>query len=86
MATGKPYRRDADSARYTALKKAGLTDVHFHGLRHTTASHLRLQGADLPPVQEMLGHKDLRMTARYAHVGQSHKLAAISLLEKAYEH
>jgi len=37
-------------------------------------------------VQEILGHKNLRMTARYAHVGQSHKLAAMSLLEKAYEH
>jgi site-specific recombinase XerD len=45
-----------------------------------------MQGADLLTVQEILGHKDLRMTARYAHVGQSHKLAAMSLLEKAYEH
>jgi site-specific recombinase XerD len=70
LATGKPYRRDADTAWYTALKKAGLTDVHFHDLRHTTASHLRMQGADLFTIKEILGHKDLRMTARYAHVGQ----------------
>jgi len=43
-----------------------------------------MQGADLLTIQEILGHKDLRMTARYAHVGQGHKLAAIGLLEKAY--
>jgi integrase len=82
--TGQPYRKDADTAWYTALKKAGLQGVHFHDLRHTTGSHLRMQGADLLSVQEILGHKDLRMTARYAHVGQSHKLAAVGLLEKAY--
>lgn len=36
-------------------------------------------------VQEILGHKDLRMTARYAHVGTAHKLAAVALLEQAYQ-
>jgi len=83
-ATGKPYRRDADTAWYTALKNAELPGLHFHDLRHTCASHLRMQGADLLTIQEILGHKDLRMTARYAHVGQAHKLTAIGLLEKAY--
>ena len=43
-----------------------------------------MQGADLLTVQEILGHKDLRMTARYAHVGQHHKLAAVETLERAY--
>jgi hypothetical protein len=32
-----------------------------------------------------LGHKDLRMTARYAHVGQQHRLAAVAALERAYQ-
>jgi integrase len=82
--TGKPYRRDADTAWYNALKKAGLQGLHFHDLRHTTASHLRMQGADLLTVQEILGHQDLRMTARYAHVNPAHTLKAIGLLEQAY--
>jgi integrase len=81
---GKPYRRDADSAWYTALKAAELRGLHFHDLRHTTGSHLRMQGADLFTIKEILGHKDLRMTARYAHVGQQHRLAAVNLLETAY--
>lgn len=84
-ATGNPYRRDADTAWYTALKKADLQGLHFHDLRHTTASHLRMQGADLLTVQEILGHKDLRMTARYAHVNPAHTLKAIGLLEQAYQ-
>jgi len=83
--TGKPYRRDANTAWRTARKKAGITNLHFHDTRHTTASHLRMQGADLLTIQEILGHKDLRMTARYAHVGQAHNLAAVGLLEKAYK-
>src|SRR5262249_21294534 len=84
VATGKPYRRDADTAWYNALRKTGLAGLHFHDLRNTCASYLRMQGVDLLTIQEILGHKDLRMTARYTHVGQAHRLAAIGLLEKAY--
>ncbi len=83
--TGQPYRTDADTAWYTALKKSGLQGLHFHDLRHTTGSHLRMQGADLFTIKEILGHKDLRMTARYAHVGQQHRLAAMTALEQAYQ-
>jgi integrase len=83
--TGQPYRKDADTAWYTALKKADLQGLHFHDLRHTTGSHLRMQGADLFTIKEILGHKDLRMTARYAHVGQQHRLAAVDALERAYQ-
>ena len=83
--TGKPHRKDANTAWYTALKKADLQGVHFHDLRHTTGSHLRMQEADLFTIREILGHKDLRMTARYAHVGQQHRLAAVAALERAYQ-
>ncbi len=83
--TGKPYRRDANTAWRTAKKKAGIENLRFHDTKTTTPSHLRMQGADLLTIQEILGHKDLRMTARYAHVGQAHKLTAIRLLEKAYK-
>jgi integrase len=83
--TGKPYRKDANTAWYTALKKADLQGLHFHDLRHTTGSHLRMQGTDLFTIKEILGHKDLRMTARYAHVGQQHRLTAVAALERAYQ-
>jgi integrase len=82
--TGKPYRHDIKTAWYTALKKTEITDFHFHDLRHTCASYLRMQGVDLLTIAEILGHKDLKMTKRYAHVAPTHRLAAIGLLENVY--
>jgi len=81
--TGKPYRRDNDTAWQLALKRPGLSDVHFHDLRHTAASHLRMQGVDMLPLQELLGHKDGRMTKRYAHADPAHRLVAVAALERA---
>jgi len=48
------------------LKKVG--SVHFHDLRHTAASWMRMQGADVHTVAQVLGHKDLRMATRYQHL------------------
>ena len=51
-----------------ACKAAGIEDFSLHDLRHTFASQLRINGADLHTVGQLLGHKDLRMTARYSHL------------------
>ena len=47
---------------------AGIEDFRFHDLRHTYASYLRQNGVDLHTIATLLGHKDLRMTKRYAHL------------------
>ncbi|HXX57524.1 MAG TPA: tyrosine-type recombinase/integrase [Thermodesulfovibrionales bacterium] len=49
------------------LVKAGLKDCHFHDLRHTFATRLVQNGVDLYKVKELLGHKTIQMTMRYAH-------------------
>jgi integrase len=49
-------------------KAAGITDFHFHDLRHTHASWLKMTGSDIHTIAMMLGHKDIRQTARYSHV------------------
>jgi len=49
----------------------------FHSLRHTFASWLALQGETLLTIRELMGHKDIKMTMRYAHLIPDHKKRAV---------
>lgn len=57
----------------TALKEAKLGGLHFHDLRHDAASQLVMSGATLHEVAEILGHRSLESTKRYAHLSVDHK-------------
>lgn len=64
----------------SAVRAARLREFTWHCLRHTFASGLVMMGADLRTVQELMGHKDIRMTCRYTLLAPGHKLEAVELL------
>lgn len=64
--------------------KEGIVDFRFHDLRHTAASWLRMQGADIHTVAQLLGHKDLRMAARYQHLSPSFLADAVGRLDTVF--
>jgi len=76
---GEPYG-DIKRSFSTALKRAGIENFRFHDLRHTFASHLVMSGVDLKTVQELMGHKTINMTLRYAHLSPDHKRKAVENL------
>lgn len=55
-----------------ALEEAGIEDATFHTLRHTFASHFVMQTGDLYALKQILGHRRIEMTERYAHLAQGH--------------
>ena len=53
---------------YRVRKRAGIEDVRPHDLRHSFASWAVMRGVPLPTVARLLGHRQVSMTLRYAHV------------------
>src|SRR5216683_4389847 len=63
-----------------AVIEAGIKNFRWHDLRHTFASRLRMKGAPLEDIADLLGHKSLTMTRRYAHLGPNKLHAVVSLV------
>lgn len=78
--TGK--KMDNCKKSWTAvLKRADIQDFRWHDMRHDFASQLVMMGVDLNTVRELLGHADMKMTLRYAHLAPAVKKTAVELLK-----
>jgi integrase len=77
--TGKPFV-DLKAGFALACRKAGISGVTWHTLRHTFASRLVDRGADIVTVQQLLGHSTVTVTMRYTHTSLDSKRAAVEKL------
>jgi site-specific recombinase XerD len=76
---GRHYTR-IDRLFNRILNQANIQGFRFHDLRHTAASYMVMLGIDLTTVKEILGHQNLDMTLRYAHLSPIHKRQAMEIL------
>jgi integrase len=81
---GCPWKRSISDTFRRAAIRAGLEPLGPHVLRHTFASRLVMAGVDLRTVQELMGHKTIAMTLRYAHLSPDHKRKAIEIQESRF--
>jgi integrase len=82
---GKPFN-DIHKAFYVAVRRAAIGHFRFHDLRHNFASNLVMEGVDLVTVKELLGHRQITTTMRYAHLNSEHKRMALERLQLRYGH
>jgi integrase len=78
---GKPYKSVQNIFR-TACKKAGLTDISPHVMRHTFGSRLGMAGVDARTIQELGRWSSLAMVQRYVNLSKSHKAEAIEKISR----
>jgi len=79
----KPYR-DVKTGWWKALKEAQIENFRFHDMRHTFGSRLGMAGVDIKTIQDLMGHKDIKMTMRYSHPTPEHKRRAVEILGSSH--
>ena len=67
-----------------AIKQAKINDFRYHDLRHTAASYLAMNQATMLEIADVLGHKDLQMVKRYAHLSKAHSYDVVKKMNEKF--
>jgi integrase len=67
-----------------ALEQANISDFRFHDLRHSAASYLAMNGASLNEIADVLGHKTIQMSKRYAHLSEAHTQGVVERMNERF--
>jgi len=72
---------------FTKAQQLAKLERHFrfHDLRHTFASHFMMNGGNIYDLQKILGHTQIEMTMRYAHLSPDHLAEAINVVSLGIE-
>jgi site-specific recombinase XerD len=65
------------------MKLSKISNFRFHDMRHHFASRLVQAGVDLNTVRELLGHKDIEMVLRYAHLAPNNLSSAVEKISRS---
>jgi len=79
--TGKPYTT-IKTAWLTACRNAGLSNLRFHDLRHTFGTRAADAGVPLPAIRDVMGHRSIQTTERYAHATDEGKRRAVESIHE----
>ncbi|MGB8951104.1 MAG: tyrosine-type recombinase/integrase [Candidatus Aminicenantales bacterium] len=81
----RTYTKYPRKAFWNACRKAGISSLCFHDLRHHAASAMVQAGVDLHTVSKILGHSTIKLTMRYSHPGFDHTKNAVKALERIFD-
>jgi len=77
--------RNLRASFVNAVTEAKIDDFHFHDTRHHFASWFMMRGGQLLALKEILGHRSLKMTERYANLAPEHLRSEITKTERKEE-
>jgi integrase len=83
LANGEPLKKSTLETRWSQVRaNAGLRDFRWHDLRHSCASFLAQQGANLLEIGTVLGHKSASVTKRYSHLVEGAPVTGHAALDR----
>jgi integrase len=80
--TSGPYGRFNNTVWRATLRRAGIKNFRWHDLRHTFGSRLAQAGEPLLAIRDLMGHKQIQVTMRYAHLAPSNLRTAVLALDR----